>query len=79
MSEKAFNDRLDKIIKRMDIITVILLAKSGLTRREIAEALDVSEKTIQRLIPVSKIKRTKGKKIESEPEQSIETEANKDE
>ena len=36
------NERLDKIIKRLDIISVILLAKSGLTRKEIAEALGVT-------------------------------------
>lgn len=72
MSEKANNERLDKIIKRLDIITVILLVKSGLKRKEIAEALGVSEKTIERLIPVSKIKGTKTKIEEAEPEQVIE-------
>lgn len=67
MSEKTSNERLDKIIKRLDIITVILLVKSGLTRREIAEALGVSEKTIERLIPVSKLKGAKSKKLQPEP------------
>ena len=65
------NERLDKIIKRLDIITVILLAKSGLTRKEIAEALGVSEKTIERLIPVSKIRGVRGKKVESDLGQQI--------
>jgi len=74
MTDKAFEERLDKIIKRLDILTVILLVRSGLSRKEIAEALGVSEKTIERLIPVSKIKRAKGKKIEPELEQQIETE-----
>jgi len=74
MTDKAFEERLDKIIKRLDILTVVLLARSGLSRKEIAEALRVSEKTIERLIPVSKIKRAKGKKIEPELEQQIETE-----
>jgi transposase len=68
MSEKVSNNKLDKIIKRLDMITVVLLVKSGLTRKEIAEALGVSEKTIQRLIPVSKIKGTKTKKEELERE-----------
>jgi transposase len=68
MSEKISNDRLDRIIKRLDIITVILLVRSGLKRKEIAEALGVSEKTIGRLIPVSKIKGTKTKKEELERE-----------
>lgn len=69
MSEKSTNERLDKIIKRLDIITVILLVKSGLTRKEIAEILEVSEKTIERLISVSKIKDTKRKKVELESKQ----------
>ena len=66
MSNNISNEKLDKIAKKLDLIIVILLAKSGLTRKEIAETLDVSEKTIQRLIPVSKIKATKAKKNESE-------------
>jgi DNA-binding NarL/FixJ family response regulator len=66
MSKQPNEDRLDKIIKRLDIITVILLAQSGLTRTEIASALGVSEKTIGRLIPVSKIKGKKGKRSEIE-------------
>ncbi len=68
MSEQVSNNKLDKIIKRLDIITVVLLVKSGLTRKEIAKALGVSEKTIERLIPVSKIKGTKTKKEELERE-----------
>ena len=79
MNEKATNERLDKIIKRLDIITVILLVKSGLTRKEIAEALGVSEKTIERLIPVSKLKGTKGKKIETKPEETVQTEVGENE
>ena len=42
------SEKLDKIIKRLDILTVILLAQAGLKRKEIAEALGVSEKTIER-------------------------------
>ncbi len=62
MSKQLNDDRLDRIIKRLDIITVILLAQSGLTRPEIANALGVSEKTIERLIPISKIKGAKSRK-----------------
>ena len=72
MSEKASDERLDKIVKRLDIVTVILLVKTGLTRKEIAEVLGVSEKTIERLIPISKIKGTKSKKLEAEPLKSTE-------
>lgn len=59
------SEKLDKIIKRLDILTVILLAQAGLKRKEIADALGVSEKTIERLIPISKIK---GKRGKEEPE-----------
>lgn len=79
MSDKASIERLDRIIRRLDILTAIFLVRSGLSRKEIAEVLGVSEKTIQRLIPVSKIKRGKGKKTEPEPEQQIETEMGQNE
>jgi hypothetical protein len=66
MSEKITSEKLDRIIKRLDIITVILLAQSGMKRTDIAVALGVSEKTIERLIPISKIKAKK-----SEPEKPV--------
>jgi DNA-binding transcriptional regulator LsrR (DeoR family) len=69
MSNKVSIERLDKIIKKLDMITVILMAQSGMKRKEIADAMGVSEKTIERLIPISKIK---GKKIEVEKQSEIE-------
>lgn len=47
---------IKQIIRRLDMITVILLSKSGLTRKEIAGALGVSEKTIERMLPFEKLK-----------------------
>jgi DNA-binding transcriptional regulator LsrR (DeoR family) len=47
--------KIDKIIRRLDLLTIILLAKSGLTRKEIADVLEISEKTIERMLPFSKI------------------------
>ena len=73
MSSKTTDEKLDKVIKKLDIIIVILLAKSGLTRKEIADALGVSEKTIGRLIPVSKIRGAKMMKMEIEPQPQSET------
>lgn len=35
--------------KRLDLIAATLLALSGLKRKEIAQVLDVSEKTIERM------------------------------
>jgi len=48
--------KLDKIIKRLDMILVVLLAKSGLKLNEIAEILGISERTIRRMLPFRKIK-----------------------
>jgi DNA-binding transcriptional regulator LsrR (DeoR family) len=59
MSKSANKDlgkKLGYIAKRLDMITVILLAKSGLTRKEIADVLGVSEKTIERMLPFEKLK-----------------------
>ena len=67
-ANRNLNEKLSQLNKKLDIIAVVLLAKSGLTRKEIAKALGVSEKTIQRLIPVSKIKGTKAKEEELERE-----------
>jgi len=55
-SDKSLGKKLDKITKRLDMIVVILLAKSSLKRIEIAEILGISEKTIERMIPFRKIK-----------------------
>ncbi|MGB9756163.1 MAG: helix-turn-helix domain-containing protein [Candidatus Bathyarchaeales archaeon] len=49
------DSKIDKIIRRLDLLAIILLAKSGLTRKEIADVLGISEKTIERMLPFSKI------------------------
>jgi hypothetical protein len=51
-----YNDKLEKINKKLDILIAIELAKSGLPRKEVAAVLDVSEKTIERMIPFEKLK-----------------------
>jgi orotate phosphoribosyltransferase-like protein len=51
--------KLGYIAKRLDMITVILLAKSGFARKEIADVLGVSEKTIERMLPFKKLKQKK--------------------
>ena len=55
-NDESFKRKLDKIIKRLDMILVVLLAKSGLKLNEIADILGISERTIQRMIPFRKIK-----------------------
>jgi DNA-binding NarL/FixJ family response regulator len=58
-SDRSVGKKLDKISKRLDMIVVILLAKSGLKRKEIADILGISEKTIQRMLPFKEIKQTR--------------------
>lgn len=54
--DKGLNEKLDKIAKRLDMIVVILLAKSGLKLKEISSILGISERTIQYWLPFRKIK-----------------------
>lgn len=46
---KSANSSNEEIRKRLDLIAATLLAMSGLTEKQIAEVLDVSEKTIERM------------------------------
>lgn len=57
--EKSLGKRLDKIAKRLDMIVVILLARSGVNRKEIADILGMSEKTIERILPFRQIKQSR--------------------
>lgn len=68
MSSKGTKDRLDKIIKRLDILTIVLLAQSGLPLRDIAKTLGVSEDTVERTVLISKIKRKTDRKVETKSE-----------
>jgi len=56
MTDKIWDEKLTKIARRLDVLTVILLAKSGLTLKETADVLGVSEDTIERMIPFRKLK-----------------------
>ena len=55
-SKNSLDEKLDKIAKKLDIVIVVQLAKCGLTRKEIADVLKVSEKTIERMLPFEKLK-----------------------
>jgi transposase len=57
--EKNEKQILAEINYKMDKILVILLADKGLKKSEVAKAMKVSEKTIQRMIPFNKIKSEK--------------------
>jgi DNA-binding transcriptional regulator LsrR (DeoR family) len=62
MSEKTANNKLDEVLKKLDILVVVQLANSGLTRKEIAVVLGVSEKTIERMLPFAKLGQKRAKK-----------------
>lgn len=56
MSERTANKKLDEILRKLDILAVVHLANSGLTRKEIAKVLGISEDTIERMLPFRKLK-----------------------
>lgn len=62
-AERSNSDRkLGEILRKLDILVVVQLAKSGLTRKEIADILEVSGKTIERMLPFSKISQRRREK-----------------
>jgi len=56
-TDKSLGKKLDNISRKMDMIIVIMLAQSGLNRKDIAEILGISEKTIERMLPFREIKK----------------------
>ena len=56
MSERTTNKKLDEMLRKMDILIIVQLIKSGLTLKEIAKVLGVSEDTIERMLPFRKLK-----------------------
>ena len=59
VNDKSLGKKLDKIAKRLDMIIVILLARSGLKLSEIADILEISERTIQKWLPFRQIKQSR--------------------
>jgi DNA-binding CsgD family transcriptional regulator len=62
MSERTTNKKLGEVLKKLDILVVVHLANSGLTRKEIADVLGVSEKTIERMLPFARLSQKRAKK-----------------
>jgi len=56
MSEKTANKKLDEVLRKLDILAVVQLAKSGLTLKETSKVLGISEDTIERMLPFKKLK-----------------------
>jgi len=58
-TDKNTEEMLEKIAKRLDMILVILLAKSGVRQTEIAKILGISVRTIQYWLPFRQIKQSR--------------------
>jgi len=56
MSERTTTKKLDEVLRKLDILAVVQLAKSGLTLKETAKVLGISEDTIERMLPFKKLK-----------------------
>ena len=56
MSEGNANKKLNELLRKLDILIVVQLANSGLTLKEIAKTLGISEDTIERMLPFRKLK-----------------------
>lgn len=52
--DESLVERLDNIAKKLDILIAILLAKSGVTQKEIASILGISDRTIRNWLPFFK-------------------------
>jgi len=57
--DKNVKETLDKIAKRLDMILVILLAKSGVNQSEIAKIIGTTERTIRNWLPFRQIKQSR--------------------
>jgi DNA-binding NarL/FixJ family response regulator len=61
LQSKNINSNLEKITKKIDMLLIIELARSGLSLKETANVLQVSEDTIERMLPFKKLKPKLGK------------------
>lgn len=57
--DKNAKETLEKIAKRLDMILVILLAKSGVNQSEIAKIIGTTERTIRNWLPFRQIKKSR--------------------
>lgn len=57
--DKNVKETLEKIAKRLDMILVIQLAKSGVNQSEIAKIIGTTERTIRNWLPFRQIKQSR--------------------
>ncbi len=56
---KQISKKLDRIVRQLDTLIVVLLAKSAFERKDIAKILGVTERTVSNIISVRKLKKEK--------------------
>ena len=59
IKDESLGNKLDNIAKKLDMILVILLAKSGVKQKEIADILGKNERTIRRWLPFREIQKSR--------------------
>jgi len=71
--DRNAKETLDRIAKRLDMILVVLLAKSGVNQSEIARIIGTTERTIRNWLPFRQIQQS-GKKMKEKktPAENIE-------
>ena len=67
--EELLIEKIDEQNKKFDVIIALLSAGVGLSKEDIGFLLNVSEKTIQRMIPFGKIKNNLKEKKNEETKQ----------
>jgi transposase len=77
-SNQVIIERLDATNKKLDLLIIILLVNSGMRLDDIAQTLGVSVRTIQRMVPIAKLKYSKAKNPQLEVETITESIENAD-
>lgn len=57
--DESLGKKLDIIAKKLDMILVILLAKSGVKQKKIADILGISDRTIRKWLPFREIQKSR--------------------
>jgi DNA-binding NarL/FixJ family response regulator len=50
-------EKLDLLLKKIDILLIVELTKSGLNKKQVAKVLKISDKTIDKILPYSELKK----------------------
>ena len=50
-------EKLDLLLKKIDILLIVELTKSGLNKKQVAKVLKISDNTIDKILPYSELKK----------------------